>query len=427
MRLFRDIVLAIASMVAFLTLVECSLRFAGVKYDASLYRLDRDLGYVLRPNAEGWSVKEHAQYERINSQGLRDREHSLKRPAGVIRIAIVGDSYSEAKEIEQDAAYWSVMERTLNHRLQGDAPRVEVINFGVAGYALSQDYLVIKDRIWRYDPQIVILTGTLHSLVLDSSRHFGTLASEGSVPYFVFRDHGIALDDISAAQRRAFKPPSRFEAEVATVTNDTRLLSLLNATRRQLALDLVALRSKLHSSAKSAGSTDDDPDYETLVLRGPVTPELADAWRVAEELIRLSRDETAKHGAEFWFFLFDMPPQVDPDPQSRAATRAALGGELFHADRLFDEFANREHILHEMLAPKMLEFSSAHGVVLHGFPNRRRNSGHWNEAGHSVVGDLIAEELLRCSKVLHAAAVSPAEYAAQNCASEPFASQEGSD
>ena len=90
--MFRDVLMTVVVSAVFLVLIESGLRLAGVNYEGSFYRLDRKIGYVLRPRAEGWTVKERENYVRINSQGLRDREHTFERPANVIERCTVGGS-----------------------------------------------------------------------------------------------------------------------------------------------------------------------------------------------------------------------------------------------------------------------------------------------------------------------------------------------
>ena len=53
---------------------EIGLRIVGFSYP-QFYEIDSSLGYSLRPNIEGWYRKEGVSYVRINSDGLRDREH----------------------------------------------------------------------------------------------------------------------------------------------------------------------------------------------------------------------------------------------------------------------------------------------------------------------------------------------------------------
>jgi hypothetical protein len=402
-KFLRDICATVAVVAVFLCLLEYGLRLAGVKYDASFYRLDRDLGYELRPRAQGWNVKEHENYVRISSQGLRDREFAKQRPADVIRVAIVGDSFSEALEVDQDATYWSVMERELNRLLPARSPRIEVMNFGVDGYGLAQEYRVIQHKIWQYDPQIVIVSGTLHSFILRSNRVFGTAPEEGSVPYYVRRDGALVLDEVSERQQRDFVPQSRASIASADLANQSRLLSLLNVVRRKLSTQAAALRSRVHGHTVEVGSQP-APALEQEVLRGPVNAEFSEAWDIAEDLIRLCQTESSRHHAEFWLVLFDMAPQVDPDAEKRAATMHELQlSNLFLADELFDRYLSKEGVLHSIIAPKMLAYAEEHNVLLHGFKNRPRNSGHWNEVGHEAAGRLLAQELIARSNVLRAA------------------------
>jgi hypothetical protein len=402
----KDLLVTLALLLIFLASLEAGLRFFGLKNDASLYRLDRDLGYVLRPNAAGWSVKERERYERINSAGMRDREHSRARPPGVIRIAVVGDSFAEAKQVDADAAYWSNLERELNRRL---APRrFEVLNFGVAGYGIAQEYGVIERRIWDYDPQIVLLTGTLHSLILKSSRHFSaSIPSEGPVPFYELRDGRLELDAISRRERAAFVPPSAWDDRVADLTNASRLLSLLNAARRRVSsLTLKQAASALvhtsHAGPIGAEQANDEAHaLENLAMRGPATPDLAQAFAVCEALIERARDTVEQHHAEFWFVLLDMAPQIDPDDAHRARTAAALAvPDLWVGERALADFARRAGIAHVFLAPAMLRHAQEHQTVLHGFPHHPRNTGHWNELGHALAGELIAHALESCSPTL---------------------------
>ena len=402
MKVLRDAMLAAAAAILLLALFEGSLRFFGVRYDASVYRLDKELGYVPRPGAKGWSVKERESYERINSAGLRDREHALARPDGVIRIAVVGDSFAEAKQVAESDAFWSVMERSLNLALEKTGRRVEVLNFGVAGYGLSQDYLVIRDKLWRYDPQLVILTGTLHSLILHNSRKFPTGGAEGPVPYFELRDGALTLDQNTERQRAVFVAPSAWDDRMADWTNASRVLSLANAARRKLSAQMAMLRHAWHRS--SDATVTDRPVDETYVLKGRATPDLDAAWALAEALLQRCSQTVAEHHAEFWFFLLDMAPQIDPDPAQRALTAQTLGervDDLLLGDKMFARIAGRDGILYDALAPEMMSFAERNKVILHGFPHHPRNTGHWNEAGHALAGRLMAQRLLDCSPALN--------------------------
>src|SRR6266487_1384879 len=91
---------------------EIGLRVAGYSYP-EFYMLDESRGYQLRPGREGWYSKEGESYIRINSDGLRDREHARAKPENTLRIAVIGDSYPEALPVSTEEAFWAVMEKQL--------------------------------------------------------------------------------------------------------------------------------------------------------------------------------------------------------------------------------------------------------------------------------------------------------------------------
>jgi hypothetical protein len=69
---------------------------------------------------------------RVNSAGLRDREHSIDRPEGVYRIAVLGDSYAEAMQVDIKDTFWWLLQEKLTRCAYQPGKRVEVINFGVS-------------------------------------------------------------------------------------------------------------------------------------------------------------------------------------------------------------------------------------------------------------------------------------------------------
>src|ERR1700738_1041230 len=81
--------LVAAGLLVACLLVEVGLRLATIRFDASLFTSDPDLGWVLRPNAEGWNVSDGKQYIRINSDGMRDKERSVPKPPHSFRIAVL--------------------------------------------------------------------------------------------------------------------------------------------------------------------------------------------------------------------------------------------------------------------------------------------------------------------------------------------------
>ena len=109
-------ILARALLVSFsVVLIEIVLRVGGVSFPIfDAYDADRVL--KLKPGKEGRYDKEGSGYLEINSRGYRDDEHTLQKPSDVFRIAILGDSFTEARQVEFEETYWKQLEAILNTR-----------------------------------------------------------------------------------------------------------------------------------------------------------------------------------------------------------------------------------------------------------------------------------------------------------------------
>jgi hypothetical protein len=107
--------------------------------------------FELRPNVDG--VFKLVPFV-TNSRGLRDDEYSLKKPPGVYRIAVVGDSFSMGSGVRIEDTYHSRLERRLN--ASGDNA-YEVINFGVSAYGLRNYLGVIDHKVPAYGADLVLV------------------------------------------------------------------------------------------------------------------------------------------------------------------------------------------------------------------------------------------------------------------------------
>ena len=156
---------------------------------------------------------------------MRDREHDIAKPPGVLRVAVLGDSYAEAMQLPMAQAFWAVLERELAGCGALDGRPVEVINFGVSGYGTAQELLTLRHDAWRYDPDLVVLAFLTGNDVRNNSRG---LDGDPDRPYFVERDGRLVPDE---GFRERFPSPLGLwlRDAAATVVNGLRLLQLLKA------------------------------------------------------------------------------------------------------------------------------------------------------------------------------------------------------
>lgn len=114
-----------------------------------LFRPNAETGYDLAPR---FRLRSGAYRMSINSLGLRGPEISRRKPPGITRIAVVGESSAFGYLVSdgQEAA------RLLEERLRERGHMVEVLNGGVPGYNLFQSTVRFRELLAPLEPDIVI-------------------------------------------------------------------------------------------------------------------------------------------------------------------------------------------------------------------------------------------------------------------------------
>jgi hypothetical protein len=403
-----------ASIVFALLIFEVFLRVVGYTYPV-FYQPDEVRGYSLWPGAEGRYRREGAAHVSINSDGLRDREHAKSKPAGTLRIAVVGDSYAEAFQVEREKAFWSVLETRLRGCPALKGREVEVVNFGVSGYGTAQELLTLREKVWSYSPDVVLLAVTTNNDVLDNSR---ALKVTDEIPYFRIEGDRLALDD-SFRQTAAFRLRNsalnrlgRWLREhlrfvQALHEGQGAIKSRLDAWReqRRLAKEKEKNGADVSDAAKTTSATQtnvttsagdvpaDELGTANVIYREPADDVWRDAWLVTEKLLTEMNAEVKDHGARFYVVTLSNGIQVFPDPAAREAFAHRVGAaDLFYAERRFRNVGEREGFPVYNLAPDLQAYADRNKIFLHGFGAQRGN-GHWNEDGHRVAGEMLTQRL----------------------------------
>lgn len=391
------------AVVAGLLVFEVFLRAVGYTYPV-FYEPDAARGWALRPGVEGWYRKEGRAYVRVNSDGLRDREHTKQKPAGVLRVALLGDSYAEALQVEQEAAFWSVAERRLRSTCGAAAGReVEFVNFGVSGYGTAQELFTLREKVWAYAPDVVLLAVTTNNDLIDNTR---ALKGTDEIPYFVFRGDALVLDD-SFRRDPAFRWRQSATSRAGRwLREHLRFVQAVHQAHAALKSAIAARRAPAAAAQKApagatttpAGTPTQAPPPGELGAANMIYVEPPDevwrgAWRVTEALVSTINREVGERGARFLVVTLSNPIQAHPEAAAREAFARRLGvRDLFYPERRFRALGEREGFPVFNLAPELQAYAARHKVFLHGF-GRDLGNGHWNETGHRVAGELLAGKL----------------------------------
>ena len=112
-----------------------------------------DIVYELRPDMD---VELVGGIVRTNSQGFRtDREFSIEKPPGTIRIVGIGDSFMFGYGVHQDQEMLKVLEGKLNDRYP--ERDWEAINTAVPGYNTVMEVATLEEKALEYGPDLVVI------------------------------------------------------------------------------------------------------------------------------------------------------------------------------------------------------------------------------------------------------------------------------
>lgn len=111
-----------------------------------------------------------------NSHGLADKEYTLDKPPGTWRVALLGDSVTRGQGAPFGTNFEFLLEARLNQDLFGPAGRqLEILNFAVGGYRITQLVEVAHTRVPPFAPDVYVLPLTELSVFRDWGEHLATL------------------------------------------------------------------------------------------------------------------------------------------------------------------------------------------------------------------------------------------------------------
>ena len=162
---------------------------------------DDMLGYRFTPNAKYWDRLEGGHCSGvINEYGWRDVTWNKNKAQDTYRIAVVGDSFVAAMQVESDETFLKIAEKEINDT---GKHKVEIMNFGRSGFTTTEELLVIRDQVMQFSPDLVVLAFFPGNDIRDVVRE---LAPSKLRPFFVLDPDSKALSlDLSFNLSREYR------------------------------------------------------------------------------------------------------------------------------------------------------------------------------------------------------------------------------
>ena len=368
--------LVVTSILAALLVFEGSLRVFGVSYPV-FDDFDDARGFRLRPGKQGWYRAEGEAYLSINSLGYRDREHDRAKPANTVRIAVLGDSFVEARQVPLEDTFWARLGRRLEACDAFDGRQIEMLSFGVGGYNTSQEYLTLEGDVLDFSPDVVLLAMFLGNDIADNSKNIRARSGwRAPSPTHSLHDGELILDT-------AFQQ-SPLRKILYEMSHFSRIFELVNEVRRTIRAGLW----------RSSNPNEIEAGLNAYVYLPPQSDEWHHAWHITDVLLAGMNDMVHSHGAKFIVSTIPSSTQVDPNRSRRERFESLLGVEdLFYPDKRVAQMGLRSGFVVYPLARELQEFAERQGIYLHGFDNTRLGLGHLNEKGHELVAELLSTKL----------------------------------
>jgi hypothetical protein len=402
-RVAAKVALVLAGVAIAFLVAEVAVRVTGLA-KVSLYTWDADRGWGLKPGASGWQREEGAGFVSVNRAGFRGPQWTIAKPPDTLRVAVVGDSFTEAPQVAYEQTFCAVTERALGGCKGLGGRKIQVMNFGTDAYGTAQELVTLRRHVWQYSPDIVVLAFFSGNDLRNNST---VLESDKCRPFYVFEDGKLTLGGPFERSRWFYLScMMRFESRHSQVLNligdaksDIRSkVKAIEAGRRSAAAPKPAARAIeggfMPVAEQQLSALGHEAGIEDNIYHPPTTPVWQDAWRVTEGIITMMARETAAHHVPLLVVTLANPPQIYPDPTVRSYySMTYRSTDIFYPDQRIKALGEREGFDVLNLAAPMQAYADEHHVFLAGFKETKLGVGHWNAEGHRLAGELIAQRI----------------------------------
>ncbi len=274
------------------------------------------LGHFHKPLAQGRYYPRRGRDGhdvQISSRGFCDEERDIEKARP--RIVLIGDSTTEAWEVDPHERPHKVLEEVLEGRF-------EVLNLGVRAYGTDQSLLLLRHLGMAFRPDVVIYTFCVND-IRDNAKRTGK-------PYF-------EIDEADTARlvTRGY-PVSYAGTEGRRTADPVWKYSLIYRT-----FGLAVSKFGKLSSDTGTGLPLEE-HFELTPYKVVYDEQEAARWRVTRRLVAEMWAVSSSGGAEFLVVENLHLPEIDTDAASELA--APYGGEdgfdFDKVTRLFEGFAD---------------------------------------------------------------------------------------
>ena len=369
------VLLVVGGIAVGLGVIEIAVRVAKIDYNLSPnWKFHPVLGWSQVPNARyDATLDGRPLHVSFNAMGFRDRDHERTKPRGVKRIVVIGDSFSEAVQVNIEDTFHRRLEQLLN---ESDGHRWEVINLGVGDFGTAQQYIALVQYGLAFDPDVVIhQIFPLNDICNNSISLYELCRSHNDRyrPYFVETDGEL---------RETYGQPFRnwLRRHSASYSAFEYWLLKLDDFDPQSPED-----RRRPGRLLKRGYTGLDPLLYTFVADSLQPSSIKDGWRITEKLIERIVTVSRDRGATYVGMVAPFELTLIPAWDEFARLQPPLSTDRLYPERrlasLFDRLGVPGVILAQEFQPYLAEVVPFVG-------------GHFSAAGHHRAAEALHRVLI---------------------------------
>jgi hypothetical protein len=234
--------------IAAVLFVEAVLFSAGIG-EEEIFKFDKKLGFRHFPNKlVTWRSEGYAR-SYFDADGMREPGLTIEKPANTLRVALLGDSEVESLQVPIEKTYGQLIEKTAD-KIAGK--KIQVLNFGNSGYSTTQECLLLEDKVFKYQPDLVILGYTHRDMFENWAPPDATLSN---VRPSAIQLPGKDLIIDNATVLSWWKTPrARFLQSIEWLRQNSRVWGIIAASELQLSMKEPFVKAVLEFSTNPSRS-----------------------------------------------------------------------------------------------------------------------------------------------------------------------------
>lgn len=351
------------------------------------------IGYFGKKNIEGiWSTPEFRIKIKHNSMGFRDDEHFLNKKNRIKRIIVLGDSFTWGWGIDKNDVFTEKLESKLQN--------TEVINMGIPGSGIAQEYIILKEYALKFNPDIVILGFFLDDFLSKkllekialrkiywnkriSKTKFITYSEEKA---YLSGNQYLKVPYISVGQQIIYNQVTENIKE--KVLNNFFLTAQKFLRSHSALFNFIATKIKTTEKLEwlrkifiELGGMKKLPDISIVASQAL---KLKDQWEYTGKALLKMKDLAERHDFKLIVVIIPEKPQVYKKFWSMISSQHNISADdLDLPNRFIKETCEQNNIYVLDLLPEFRKYADKGENLYFDY------DPHWNSRGHEVAGELI--------------------------------------